>query len=660
MSSQISKDFIDQVIEKADLVEIISARVSVKKRGKNYLGCCPFHDEKTPSFNINPIKQFYYCFGCSASGDAITFLMEHDNLTFVEAVSEVASSVGMSIPANNHNPISALNSSNSRSNFNSSSQFKSHAFSGNNKNSKVSFMQSMFALMNQVAKFYQWNLRNKQEDSLKAIEYLKNRGIDGEIAKKFQIGWIGSGWDNLKKTFAGKSINNVLTKKNNSSEIIIINISMLDKAGLLVTSDKKKVYDRFRERLMFPIRDRRGRVVGFGGRVIEKDGMPKYLNSPETMLFSKSKILYGLYESLQSSKDLSRVCVVEGYMDVVGLAQRGVNYAVATLGTATSGDHIRQLLQFTKEIIFCFDGDKAGRSAAWRALNASLPFMTGSFQVKFLFLPDGEDPDSIIKSIGKDGFEKKLDSSQPLSEFLFSSISDGISLVFADGKAVFLDKLLPLLAQVPDGSYKLLLCESASKKLQVSVEQIQSQLSVFKKTPGYWNNNNNADISGDKHDGKISGYLDKLIAYLLSDNILALKIDLSEFNNIDNLSLSGKLLLKLIRFYQDQFGMQDNGFNNDLEDNINSGVRNISIQKTLEGFSDEKTKKKLAELALMNHPFGHEQLIKDFLELMDRFKKDFQLSNIDELIKKSMQGALNIQEKEQLKGLLAKHKLKLK
>ena len=534
-------------------------------------------------------------------------------------------------------------------------------------------MQSMFALMQQVARFYQWNMRNKKTDSLKAIEYLKNRGIDGEIAKKFQIGWIGSGWDNLKKTFIGKSMNGVLSnKKNNSSVMITIDISMLEKAGLLITSDKKRVYDRFRERLIFPIRDRRGRVVGFGGRVIEKDGIPKYLNSPETMLFSKSKILYGLYESLQSSKDLSRICVVEGYMDVIGLAQSGVNYAVATLGTATSGDHIRQLLQFTKEIIFCFDGDKAGRSAAWRALNASLSFMTGAFQVKFLFLPDGEDPDSIIKSIGKEGFEKKLDLAEPLSEFLFTRISEDISLGFADGKAVFLDKLLPLLAQVPDGSYKLLLCESASKKLQVSVEQIQAQLAGFKKTPGYWKNNlninTNADLSGDKHDGKISGYIDKLIAYLLSDNMLALKVDLSSFNNINNLSLSGKLLLNLVRFCQDKFGMQNsdlnNGLNNGLDSNLEReskpGIRNISIQKIIENFSDAKIKKKLAELALMNHPFGHEQLIKDFSELMDRFKIDCQLSCIDNLITKSTQESLSTQEKEKLKGLLAKHKLKLK
>lgn len=645
MSGQIPKDFIDQVIDKADLVEIISARISVKKKGKNYLGCCPFHDEKTPSFNINPIKQFYYCFGCSASGNIITFLMEHDNLTFVEAITEVADSVGMSVPESEiSNSIEFNNNFNNKSNNSSNNNF--------NLNSDI---KSLFCVMHNVAKFYEWSLHKDKE----SIEYLKNRGISGELAKLYQIGWVPDKWDNLEKFIIGKSIdisyknkksknisNNI--SNNISSKIkankIIVNKTMLDNCGLLINSEKGGFYDRFRDRLMFPIRDRRGRVVGFGGRVIKKERTPKYLNSPETMLFAKSKILYGLYEILQSNKNSSRICVVEGYMDVIGLAQYGVNYAVATLGTSTSGDHIRQLLQFTKEIVFCFDGDKAGKGAAWRALNSCLPFMNGSFQVKFLFLPDGEDPDSIVKSIGKDGFEKKLDLCEPLSEFLFNNISGNLNLGFADGKAVFLDKLLPLISEVPDGAYKLLLSESAAKRLQVSVRQIDSQIKSYKKFNISSNISSNINSKSSGVNSGIRGYLEKSIVYLLCDYKLALDINIDDLIMTNNIKGPGKVLIKLICFLQERF----------------KANTNISIQDVIDNFSQEKIKKKLAELALMNHPFGHEELRKEFFELIDRFKRECQLSGIDDLIAKSRSESLNTEEKEQLKGLLAKHKLKLK
>jgi DNA primase len=658
MVSKIPQDFIDQLLDKSDLVDLISSRISVKKRGKNYLACCPFHDEKTPSFNINPVKQFYYCFGCSAGGNAINFLMEYDKLTFMESVEDLAENLGMSLPEVAYSQ-DAIQNSFSSSSPNSSgpnlSGPSSSGFLGKDLDQNINNIQIQFALLDKIAGFYSWSLR--QEDGKVCVDYLKNRGISGDLAKRYQLGWIGDTWDNLIKNFVGKTLsvksskNNKSNKyaQNNKNAELIITQDMLIQAGLLIKNEQNKVYDRFRARLMFPIRDRRGRVLGFGGRVVTGDGKPKYLNSPETALFLKSQVLYGLYEVLQHKRDIARVCVVEGYMDVIGLAQYGIDYSVATLGTSTSEDHIKQLIKVTGEIIFCFDGDRAGKTAAWRALLACLPVMSGKFKVNFLFLPDGEDPDSIVKSEGKAGFIARLDKSIPLSEVLFNYLSCDVDLNFADGRALLLDKLLPLLLQVPDGSYKVLLCDMAAQKTQLSIDQIEKQLILLRGS--------SSKIKKEqKEEPKyVFSYLDRAISLLLFEPKLALETDLSLIDRAGDLKGLGRVLVKLIIWLKDQLDCKND---TNKQYSINS-VDNISLDKILMQFSNKKIKKRLAELAMIDHSLGHEALRSEFLDLIERFKREYQLSFIDSLIVKSKKISLSDDEKDILKGLLVKHKLKL-
>ena len=648
MVSKIPQDFIDQLLDKSDLVDLISSRISVKKRGKNYLACCPFHDEKTPSFNINPVKQFYYCFGCSAGGNAINFLMEYDKLTFMEAVEDLAENLGMSLPEVAYSQDNTKNSYPNSFNY-SPSDNSSSDFLGKNLDQNINNIQVQFALLDKVSNFYSWNLR--QFDGKVCIDYLKKRGITGDLAKRYQLGWIADAWDNLIKNFVGKKLSmkaSAKSSKNNKNAEIIITQDMLIQAGLLIKNEQNKVYDRFRSRLMFPIRDRRGRVLGFGGRVVTGDGKPKYLNSPETTLFLKNQVLYGLYEILQHKRDIKRVCVVEGYMDVIGLAQYGIDYSVATLGTATSSDHIKQLIKVTDEIVFCFDGDRAGKAAAWRALLACLPLMSGKFRVSFMFLPDGEDPDSIVRSEGEAGFVARLDKSTPLSEVLFNYLSSDIDMNFADGRALLLDKLLPLLLQVPDGSYKLLLCDMAAKAAQLSIDQIEKQLALLINS-GIRGSSSKVEKEQKEESKYIFSYLDRAISLLLFEPKLAQEADISWIDNLEDQKGLGRILVKIIIWLKDQYKQ---GF-------INS-VDNISFDKILMQFSNKKIKKRLAELSMIDHSLGHGELRSEFLDLIERFKREYQLSFIDGLIVKSKKISLSNDEKDRLKGLLAKHKLKLK
>jgi DNA primase len=349
MAEQIPRDFIDQLLNRVDIVDFIDSRITLRKKsGNNFFACCPFHNEKNPSFSVSQPKQFYYCFGCGAHGNAIDFLMQYDRLNFPEAIEALAKQVGMEVPKQSISPQQA---------------------------EKAAAQQSLYELLAQVAKFYQSQLRTHN----RAIEYLKQRGVSGEIAKSFAIGVAPQGWDNL------------LQKIGQHAKQALLEV------GMLIKKEEGGCYDRFRDRIMFPIHDRRGRIIGFGGRIIDQ-GEPKYLNSPETPLFQKGHELYGLYQALQANRQLERIIVVEGYMDVIALFQHDITYAVATLGTATSSSHIERLLRHTAEIIFCFDGDQAGRSAAWRALQVTLPLMRDGIQVRFLFLPEGEDPDSLVRT----------------------------------------------------------------------------------------------------------------------------------------------------------------------------------------------------------------------------------------------------------------------
>ncbi|HHG3531325.1 TPA: DNA primase [Vibrio parahaemolyticus] len=420
MAGHIPRSFIDDLLARLDIVDIIDARVKLKKKGKNYGACCPFHNEKTPSFSVSQEKQFYHCFGCGAHGNAIDFMMEFERLEFVEAIEELASYLGLDVPREQRSG--------------GSGQFKS----GPQANS--SEKRSLYDLMGSIAQFYRNQL--KQPSSKVAIEYLKDRGLSGEIVQKFGIGYVADEWDLVRKNFGQNKDNQ----------------DMLVTGGMLIENDKGNRYDRFRGRIMFPIRDRRGRVIGFGGRVLG-EGTPKYLNSPETPIFHKGKELYGLYEVLQAHREPAQILVVEGYMDVVALAQYGVDYSVASLGTSTTGDHIQMLFRQTNTVVCCYDGDRAGKEAAWRALENALQFLKTGNTLKFLFLPDGEDPDSYVRKYGKAAFEQQIEQATPLSSYLFDNLIElhQINLGNNEGKSALRAYASALIDKIPDPYFQELL-----------------------------------------------------------------------------------------------------------------------------------------------------------------------------------------------------------
>lgn len=428
MAGRIPQYFIDQLLNRIDVVDLIDGYVPLKKAGANYKACCPFHNEKSPSFTVSPDKQFYHCFGCGVNGTAISFLMEYDHMEFREAIEKLASGAGMEIP---------------------------EEAQGFKPKQTVTEGIDLYQLMNQVNEFYQKQLRQhpgKQE----AVDYLQKRGLSGETAKRFGMGFAPEGWDNLISTLGVSAP----AQK-----------ALLD-TGMLTQNEKKRTYDRFRHRIMFPIHDHRGRVVGFGGRVLEQaepqPGNPKYLNSPETPIFHKGSELYGLYAARGGIKDADGVLVVEGYMDVVALAESGIDNAVATLGTATTPMHLQRLFRHTPNITFSFDGDRAGRAAAWKALETSLPSLQDGFQVSFLFLPDGEDPDTMVKKIGKDGFEDLINKATPLPDFLIDTLAKQADINRLDGRAKLSKLAKPLLEKFPNGVLKKLVLERLSALTQVS------------------------------------------------------------------------------------------------------------------------------------------------------------------------------------------------
>ncbi|MGY3568718.1 DNA primase [Vibrio paucivorans] len=417
MAGHIPRSFIDDLLARLDIVDIVDARVKLKKKGKNYGACCPFHNEKTPSFSVSQEKQFYHCFGCGAHGNAIDFMMEYERLEFVEAIEELASFLGLDVPREQRNG-------------NFSSQPRANTEQKRN----------LYDLMGSIAQFYRKQL--KSSNSKVAIDYLKERGLSGEIVQKFGIGYVADEWDLVRKNFG---------QQKDAQDMLV-------SGGMLIENDKGNRYDRFRGRVMFPIRDRRGRVIGFGGRVLG-DGTPKYLNSPETPIFHKGKELYGLYEVLQAYREPPQVLVVEGYMDVVALAQYGVDYSVASLGTSTTGDHVQMLFRQTNTVVCCYDGDRAGKEAAWRALENSLEYLKTGNTLKFLFLPDGEDPDSYIRQHGKDAFEQLVKEATPLSTYLFENLIElhQINLGTNEGKSALRAHASTLINKIPDSYFQELL-----------------------------------------------------------------------------------------------------------------------------------------------------------------------------------------------------------
>jgi DNA primase len=415
MAGRIPQHFIDELIARADIVDIIGRRVPLRKAGREFQACCPFHDEKTPSFTVSPTKQFYHCFGCGAHGTALGFVMEYDRLSFPEAVEELAGALGLEVP------------------------------------DEIGFEQgpdhrSLYAMLEQVADWYGRQLR-EHPDAARAVDYLRGRGVDGQVAANYRMGFAPAGWDSLLRRFGSDDEG----------------LRRLRDAGLINEQEGKR-YDRLRDRIVFPIRDGRGRVVGFGGRLLG-DGKPKYLNSPETAVFHKGRELYGLYEARQADANPARLLVVEGYMDVVALAQFGVHNAVATLGTATTADHLQKLFRSTPEVVFCFDGDRAGRDAAWKALQTALPLLRSGRQARFLFLPDGEDPDTLVRRIGADGFRDAVAGAVPLSDFLFDKLASQVDMQTLDGRARLGELAQPLIERLPEGLFHDMMAQALRERI---------------------------------------------------------------------------------------------------------------------------------------------------------------------------------------------------
>ena len=505
MTGRISREFIDELLVRVDIVDLIDSRVPLKKTGSNYVARCPFHTEKSPSFSVNRNKQFFHCFGCGASGNAISFLMDFGHLSFVEAVEDLAAFAGVAVQMDLAG--------------------KEHIKSAEQS------LKKLYLLMEQVAGYYVDELRKNAS----AINYLKSRQVKGEVARDFLLGYAPDKWDGLASQFDQK---------------------LLIDAGMLVVKDDGKVYDRFRNRIMYPIRDKRSRIVGFGGRVLD-DSLPKYLNSPETSLFHKGKEVYGLYELLAKNPKPQRILIVEGYMDVIALAQYGINYSVAALGTAASHAHLDLLFRFASELVFCFDGDKAGREAAWKAMDAMFSSLKDGRSCRIMLLPEQHDPDSLIRSEGVDSFIDRVESAQVLSDYFYEHVSRGLNLNEMEARAQLIAKVKPYIEKLQESTFK----ELMSARLK--------DLSGVKKVAALENIKFNKELSNRKSIGQEINRLSSsrvAIALLLQNPGLAYLVEKLEidwagiefggvnlFKDIQRLILEKKILNSavLLEYYRD-------------------------------------------------------------------------------------------------------------
>jgi DNA primase len=423
MTGRIPDSFLDELVSRSDIVDIISARVPLKKAGREYKACCPFHNEKSPSFSVSAEKQFYHCFGCGAHGTVIGFLMQYEKMEFLDAVADLAQRAGLELPREAQAP-------------------------------REPGSADLHELMLRAARFFEQNLA----DNARAQSYVERRGIDAKTCAKFSLGYAPDAWEALLKRFGAED--------EDRRRLLQVGL-VLERSG-----ERSGFYDRFRDRLMFPIRDSRGRVIGFGGRVIDQ-GEPKYMNSPETPLFHKGRELYGLYEARQARVDFKRLLIVEGYMDVVRLHQAGITYAVATLGTATTQEHLNKIFRQTREVVFCFDGDRAGRQAAWRALENALPLAQDGRELKFMFLPEGHDPDTLVAEEGPEAFETRMKDALPLSEYLVQQLIADVDLDHIDGRAKLKALAGPLFARMPEGIYREMLADRLAARVGMPANKLK-------------------------------------------------------------------------------------------------------------------------------------------------------------------------------------------
>ncbi|HET9819171.1 MAG TPA: DNA primase [Rhodanobacteraceae bacterium] len=570
MPGLIPERFIDELLTRIDIVDVVQPRVPLKRAGRDWTACCPFHDERTPSFTVSPAKQFYHCFGCGAHGSAIKFLMEYDRLEFPDAVEELAQTVGLTVP-----------------------------HEGGDRRPREDHTD-LYALLDAAATFYQHAL----PDNATARAYCRKRGLDQGIVDRFRIGWAPGGWDALKRALGTSDARNKL----------------LEQAGMLSTGDKGKQYDRFRERLMFPIMDRRGRVIAFGGRVLEGDG-PKYLNSPETPLFHKGRELFALWQVRQANAKLERLIVVEGYMDVVALHQAGITQAVATLGTATTHEHAELLFRAAADVFFCFDGDRAGRSAAWRALESVLPRMRDGRQAFFLFLPEGEDPDTLVRKERAEGFEARLKQATPLSEYFYAYLSRDVNVATLDGRARLAEHAKPLLAKLPDGAFRDLMYAELEKRTGVRGEPTRQTAAGSRR-----------DTTSQRNSPRRT-LVRSAIAMLLAQPALAREVTLPyAFAELDKPGIP--LLAELLDFLQERPG--------------------INTATLLENFAGREESSALQKLALTEFPGEPETLRTEFLDALRKLAEQTTQQRLDALIRKQSEGALDDADKGELRALLSR------
>ncbi|AGO15417.1 DNA primase [Glaesserella parasuis] len=580
MKGSIPRSFIDDLVARTDIVELINSRVKLKKAGRDYQACCPFHHEKSPSFTVSQSKQFYHCFGCGVHGNVISFLMEYDKLEFPEAIEELAALHGLEVPREN-----VINRD-------------------GKPQASYKTRRNLYELLDLVAKFYQQQLTQDRASQA----YLQQRGLSQEIIERFEIGFSPNAMDAVLRRFG-----------NNPEEVQ----KLLD-TGMLSKNDRGNVYDRFRNRVMFPIRDKRGRVIAFGGRVLG-DEKPKYLNSPESATYHKGNELYGLYQALQHNENPEFLFVVEGYMDVVALAQFGVNNAVASLGTATTGEQIQLMFRSTEQVICCYDGDRAGRDAAWRALENALPYLHDGRQIKFIFLPDGEDPDTFIRVQGKEGFERYLEQALTLSEFLFDSLLTQVDLSTKEGKSKLASLALPLIKRIPGEMLRLYLRNILGQKLGI-LDPIQLESMLSQKS---------VETAPKRHN---MPHIERtpmrlLIALLLQNPHLVQNVP------------------EDVTFLQ---SLQEKGFDLFLElVNICHANLGISMGGLLEYLRESPNYRHLELLANWDHLVSSENVENTFIDTLDFFYKKLLDRQIDILMAKDRTTGLNQQEKQELMMLLA-------
>lgn len=574
----IPRDFIDSIVNRADIIEIIGSRIKLRKAGNNFITTCPFHNEKTPSFSVSAQKQFYYCFGCGEHGDVISFLMKFEHLNFTEAVQTLAAHLGLEIPEEHTSLQNQLLHSKQKKNY---------------------------ALLEKASVFYQKQLLN----SLKAKQYLQKRGLKDEICQRFLIGYAPGRNELLR-----------------ASRISKADISELFENGLLGKRDNGEFYDKFRERIIFPIRSRRGNIIAFGGRSLGSD-MPKYLNSPETEIFHKGEELYGLYEARHYTKKLEKIIVVEGYMDVLTLAQYDISYAVASMGTAITIKQIQAILRETEDIIFCFDGDSAGQKAAWRALEIVLALMRDGLQVRFLFLPNSEDPDSYLHKYGKEKFLESLNNSMPLSEFFLKYFSAQLDLNTIDGRATLVHKAIDVLKRMPDSTFRDLLMQKLATKIGIEFEILHTSL---KKSEGNLLSSNfkSNDKTPPRH---ILNTVEKAISLLLQYPNLVEEIpDLERLQNCTFQRLD--LLLWLIKTVRQN--------------------KSISLTALLEQCPNMDDAKFLAELSLRSHLISTTGIKEEFVGIIHKLYLQAHEKEIEHLLQKANKVGLNDDEKIILQKLI--------